>query len=163
LRHFGEQDVGVPIFAALDGTVIARHDGEFDRNSSLNPSAVANYVILDHGGGHHSLYWHMRSNSVAVALNQVVPAGTQLGLAASSRCRFRYKRPSRTVFYDRGTFAFGNNATAYRGAQWWWNYTLSPDTSGTWTLDVFINAALMVTAPFLVVNSGGAPTNRPPN
>src|SRR5437899_1475407 len=48
LRHFGQQDVGVPVFAALDGTVIARHDGEFDRNNSLNPSAVANYVVLDH-------------------------------------------------------------------------------------------------------------------
>jgi len=256
LRHFGEQDVGVPIFAALDGTVIARHDGEFDRNTSLNPSAVANYVILDHGGGHHSLYWHMRSNSVAVALNQVVQAGTQLGLVASSgysdyphlhfesqlngvvyepyagNCqtstpsrwvtqtpirhdtylelfamhgtnnvspflpenpprqgtfvrigaqqtvscwflihnqpanstyRFRYKRPNGTVFYDPGTFAFGNNATAYRGAQWWWNYTLNPDTSGTWTLDVFINGALMVTAPFLVLDAGGVPTNHPPN
>src|SRR5206468_8187108 len=40
LRFFAEQDVGVPIFAALDGVVIARHDGEFDRNNSLNPSAV---------------------------------------------------------------------------------------------------------------------------
>src|SRR5207247_9554646 len=48
------------------------------------PQRVANYVVLDHGGGHHSLYWHMRTNSVAVALNQVLTAGTQLGLAASS-------------------------------------------------------------------------------
>jgi murein DD-endopeptidase MepM/ murein hydrolase activator NlpD len=84
LRFFGEQDVGVPIFAALDGSVIAAHDGEFDRNTSLNASAVANYVILDHGSGHHSLYWHMRSNSVAVTVGQIVKAGTQLGLAASS-------------------------------------------------------------------------------
>jgi len=40
LRHFGKQDAGVPVFAALDGMVIARHDGEFDRNNSLNPSAI---------------------------------------------------------------------------------------------------------------------------
>jgi len=255
LRHFGEQDVGVPVFAALDGTVVARHDGEFDRNTSLNPSAVANYVILDHGGGHQSLYWHMRSNSVAVALGEFVRAGTQLGLAASSgysdaphlhfesrlngvvyepyagNCqtstpsrwvsqtpirrdtslglfamhgtnnvspflpenpprkgtfvrtgspqtvscwnilynlpanstyRFRYKRPDGSVFFDPGTFNF-NNATAYRSAQSWWDYTLNPDTSGTWTMDMFINGTLMVTAPFLVLNSGGVPTNRPPN
>src|SRR5437867_1205928 len=254
LRHFGEQDIGVPIFAALDGTVIARHDGEFDRNNSLNPGAVANYVVLDHGGGHHSLYWHMRSNSVAVALNQVVTAGTQLGQAASSgysdaphlhfesqlngvvyepyagNCqtstpsrwvsqtpirrdtylglfamhgtnnvtpflpenpprkgtfvrtgtqqtvscwltiynlpanstyRFRYKRPNGTVFYDPGTFTFDNNATAYRSAWGRWNYTLNPDTSGRWTLDVFINGTLMVTAPFLVLNAGGVTNGQP--
>ena len=34
LRTFGEQDIGVPVFAALDGTVAAWHDGEFDRNTS---------------------------------------------------------------------------------------------------------------------------------
>jgi murein DD-endopeptidase MepM/ murein hydrolase activator NlpD len=84
LRSFGEQDVGVPIFAALDGTVIDRHDGEYDRNTALNPGALANYVVLDHGGGHRTIYFHMRKNSVAVALNQVVKAGTQLGLAGSS-------------------------------------------------------------------------------
>jgi len=255
LRHFGEQDVGVPVFAALDGVVVARHDGEFDRNNSLNPSAAANYVVVDHGGGHHSLYWHLRSNSVAVALNQFVTAGTQLGLAGSSgysdgphlhfesqlngvvyepyagNCqtstpsrwvsqtpirrdtylglfamhgtnnvmpflpenpprqgtfvrtgnqqtvscwfliynqppnstyRFRYKRPDGTVFFDPGTYSFGN-ATAYSIAHWWWNYTLNPDTSGTWTMDVFINGTLMVTAPFLVLDPGGVATNRPPN
>src|SRR5882724_5540888 len=84
LRFFGEQDVGVPIFAALDGTVVDRHDGEFDRNTTLNTSALANYVVLDHGAGHRSIYYHMRKNSVAVALNQVVKAGTPLGLAGSS-------------------------------------------------------------------------------
>ena len=84
LRSFGEQDVGSPIFAALDGTVVALHDGEFDRRTAWSGGALANYVVLDHGGGHQTFYYHMRSNSVAVTLNQVVTAGTQLGLAASS-------------------------------------------------------------------------------
>ena len=35
VRSFGEQDVGVPVFAALDGTVADAHDGEFDRNTVL--------------------------------------------------------------------------------------------------------------------------------
>lgn len=84
LRSFGEQDVGVPIFAALDGTVVDLHDGEFDRNTAFNSGAVANYVVLDHGMGHRTFYLHMRKNSVAVGLNQFVKAGTQLGLAGSS-------------------------------------------------------------------------------
>ncbi len=84
LRSFGEQDIGVPVFAALDGTVVALHDGEFDRNTVLNSGAPANYVVLDHGNGHQTHYFHLRSNSVAVTLNQFVTAGTQLGLAGSS-------------------------------------------------------------------------------
>lgn len=83
LRSFGEQDVGVPVFAALDGTVTATHDGEFDRNTSMS-GQPANYVILYHGGTHYSWYWHLRKNSVAVSVGQIVRAGTQLGLAASS-------------------------------------------------------------------------------
>ena len=84
LRSFGEQDIGVPVFAALDGTVVALHDGEFDRNTTLIPAAPANYVVLDHGSGQRTYYYHLRSNSVAVSLDQFVTAGTQLGLAGSS-------------------------------------------------------------------------------
>jgi hypothetical protein len=83
LRSFGEQDVGVPVFAALDGTVADAHDGEFDKNVAAL-GQPANYVVLYHGNTHYTWYWHLRSNSVAVAINQVVKAGTQLGLAASS-------------------------------------------------------------------------------
>jgi murein DD-endopeptidase MepM/ murein hydrolase activator NlpD len=83
LRSFGEQDVGVPVFAALDGIVSASHDGELDRNT-VQANQPANYVIVSHGGTHYSWYWHLRKNSVAVTNGQVVYAGTQLGLAASS-------------------------------------------------------------------------------
>jgi hypothetical protein len=83
VRSFGEMDAGVPVFAALDGTVTDTHDGEFDRNTVWNDQP-ANYVILQHGGTHYSYYWHLRSNSVAVAVGQSVRAGTQIGLAGSS-------------------------------------------------------------------------------
>jgi murein DD-endopeptidase MepM/ murein hydrolase activator NlpD len=83
LRSFGEQDTGVPVFAALDGVVSATHDGEFDRNTVWN-NQPANYVIVSHGGTHYSYYWHLRKNSVAVANGQFVYAGTQIGLAGSS-------------------------------------------------------------------------------
>jgi murein DD-endopeptidase MepM/ murein hydrolase activator NlpD len=84
LRTFGEQLIGVPVFAALDGVVIATHDGENDMHTSC--SGIANSVIIDHGAGRVCHYWHLRKNSVAVAPGQVVRAGQPLGLAGSSGC-----------------------------------------------------------------------------
>jgi len=86
LRSFREQDIGVPVFAALDGTVVEVNDGAFDRNTSCQPNAPVNYVILHHGNGHTSWYLHLRKGSVAVRLSQFVKAGTQLGLTGSSGC-----------------------------------------------------------------------------
>lgn len=83
IRTFGEQDIGVPIFAALDGTVVAAHDGEFDRNTTWE-NQPANYVILWHGGTHYTYYWHMKRDSVAVVVNQIVKAGQQIGQVGSS-------------------------------------------------------------------------------
>ena len=83
IKSFQEQVIGVPIFAALDGTVVDAHDGEFDRHTTAGTQR-ANYVVLDHGDTHYSLYWHMKTNSVAVTKGQVVQAGTQLGQTGSS-------------------------------------------------------------------------------
>lgn len=84
LSSFAEQEIGVPVYAALDGVVVDLHDGEFDKNTKWQDDIRANYVILYHGGTHYSWYWHLRKFSVAVTLNQTVPAGTQLGLTGSS-------------------------------------------------------------------------------
>jgi hypothetical protein len=83
LRSFGEQFIGVPVYAAQDGTVIATHDGEDDMNT-VWAGQPANYVIVDHGSGREGWYFHLKKNSVAVAPFQVVYAGQQVGLAASS-------------------------------------------------------------------------------
>ncbi len=83
IRAFGDQDIGVPIFAAADGTVIDTDDGHFDRNTSWS-GQPANYVVIDHGNGRLTLYWHMRSGSVAVSPGQVVVAGQQIGMTGSS-------------------------------------------------------------------------------
>jgi hypothetical protein len=84
LRSFGEQLIGVPVFAALDGTVVDAHDGEPDMHSAC--AGIANYVILQHAGGRVTYYLHLKQNSVQVSVSQVVRAGEQLGLAASSGC-----------------------------------------------------------------------------
>ena len=83
LRSFGEMDVGMPIFAAGDGRVIAVDDGHPDRNTAgnLQPN---NYVVIDHGNGRVCYYWHMRRGSVLVAPKQLVRAGDQIGMCGSS-------------------------------------------------------------------------------
>lgn len=83
LRSFGEQFVGVPVFAAQDGVVIATHDGEDDMNT-VWAGQPANFVIVDHGSGREGWYFHLKKNSVAVSPSDVVSAGHQLGLCASS-------------------------------------------------------------------------------
>ncbi len=81
-----EMAIGMPIFAAMDGTVVDTHDGDPDMNTSCE--AGGNYVIIDHGGGRICWYFHMRRNSVAVTIGQPVVAGQQLGLVGSSGCSF---------------------------------------------------------------------------
>jgi Peptidase family M23/Putative binding domain, N-terminal/Prealbumin-like fold domain len=83
IDSFKRQEIGVPIFAALDGVVVDAHDGEPDMNTAWG-NQPANYVILDHGSTHYTLYFHLKKSSVAVTINQLVKAGTQLGLTASS-------------------------------------------------------------------------------
>jgi murein DD-endopeptidase MepM/ murein hydrolase activator NlpD len=118
VRSFVEKRIGVPIFAALPGTVVDRHDGEPDENTALN-NVPANYVIVDHGGGHRSLYWHMRNGSVAVALNQTVVAGQQLGLTASSGFsnwpHLHFESQENGVWYEPNRGACGPSQS------WWSN------------------------------------------
>lgn len=84
LATFRQQDIGTPVFAALDGTVLFTHDGEPDRNLDGGGSSGGNLVVLRHHGTHDTHYYHLRNGSVAVVPGQTVSAGTQLGLAASS-------------------------------------------------------------------------------
>src|SRR4051812_3959189 len=77
------QEVGVPIFAALDGFVAETHDGEFDMNTT-NETRPVNFVLLNHGNGQITQYLHMKKGSVAVSVGQQVKAGQQIGLTASS-------------------------------------------------------------------------------
>ncbi|MFO0828798.1 MAG: peptidoglycan DD-metalloendopeptidase family protein [Phycisphaerales bacterium] len=82
IKTFEEKEVGVPVFAALDGVVIDAHDGEPDDNTF--PQGVSNLVVIDHGLGRETWYFHLRKNSVAVQVGQFVKAGTQVGSCGSS-------------------------------------------------------------------------------
>jgi murein DD-endopeptidase MepM/ murein hydrolase activator NlpD len=81
------------IVAAAPGTVLDTDDGHYDRcHADLGSQDVdcdghpmqANYVILEHEGGWRTLYWHMKTDSVAVQPGQQVERGAALGLVGSS-------------------------------------------------------------------------------
>ncbi len=83
LADFGSMDSGVPDFAAAAGTVIDVQDGNYDRNTAMG-NEPANYVIIDNGNGWHSIYYHLREDSILVHVGESVVAGQVLGLAGSS-------------------------------------------------------------------------------
>lgn len=83
LRSFGEQDIGVPVFAALDGQVIDRADGNTDHNIAFG-GLPANYVVLRHSDNSQTWYYHLRNGSVSPVVGQWVRAGQQIGLTGSS-------------------------------------------------------------------------------
>jgi murein DD-endopeptidase MepM/ murein hydrolase activator NlpD len=86
LHSFEEKTIGVPVFAVLDGIVIDTHDGEPDE--VVNGIGDANYIIIDHGLGRETWYFHLKTGSVSAPIGAFVKAGTQIGLTASSGYSF---------------------------------------------------------------------------
>jgi hypothetical protein len=83
IRSFGEQMIGVPILAALDGVVLSARDGLFDMHT-IPRNVRGNQVLIDHGFGRRVWYLHMKRGSVAVSKGQIVKAGQQIGMVGSS-------------------------------------------------------------------------------
>lgn len=71
-------DFGVPVLAAAAGDVI------WAGSSDDGCATAARGVVLDHGNGYHTLYWHL--DRVDVSLGQRVAAGDVVGLAGASGC-----------------------------------------------------------------------------
>ncbi|MBL8991506.1 MAG: M23 family metallopeptidase [Phycisphaerae bacterium] len=83
IRSFGEQAYGVPVYAALPGTVVARADGFPDMNTTMS-GQPANYVVVQHADGSQAWYLHLRNGSVLPAVGQHVRLAEQIGLTGSS-------------------------------------------------------------------------------
>jgi hypothetical protein len=81
---------------------------------------------------------------------------------ANSTWRLRYLRPNGTVFLDSGARAYPAHPF-YRYASWWIWYGLNLDASGTWQVELYNNAQLMVSAPFVSLNAGSTPVNGAPH
>src|SRR5258708_9634525 len=74
----------VQIVAAAPGVIIAKDDGNFDRNCALG-SANPNDVYVQQDDGLAAIYLHMRNGSVTTqAVGTRVAAGDYLGLVGSS-------------------------------------------------------------------------------
>lgn len=74
----------VEVIAAAAGTIIDKHDGEFDRNCGSN-TLTANYVVLQHSDGSQTYYWHMKSGKVTTkTIGETVISGEYLGVVGSS-------------------------------------------------------------------------------
>ena len=83
VRSFREMDIGVPVFAALDGDVIAVQDGFFDREHGQTISRFDNHVVVQHGPGRFTIYGHLR-RGITLRRGDPVVAGQQVGWTASS-------------------------------------------------------------------------------
>ena len=76
-------NAGRNVKAAASGTVVAVHDGEYDRCSGGNCGS-ANYVKIRHADGAITWYWHLKKWSVRVRPGQWVSCGTIIGKVGSS-------------------------------------------------------------------------------
>ena len=80
------------VLAAADGVVVDTEDGNYDKchpgaGASITCDGYpirANYVIVEHANGITSRYWHLRKNSVRVAVGDEVACGDILGEVGSS-------------------------------------------------------------------------------
>jgi murein DD-endopeptidase MepM/ murein hydrolase activator NlpD len=101
---------GQPVLAAADGVVVAVRGDRNNNEGVLRRSdesyeayqaragetqqailmsegfegAAGNYVLIRHAGGEHTLYAHMRQNSIHVAVGEAVIAGARIGEAGTS-------------------------------------------------------------------------------
>ena len=82
-------EAGVSVIAAAPGTVLGIRNDMPDGGFATDPASVAgkecgNGLVIDHGGGWHSQYCHMRRGSLRVKPGDSVVTGTPLGLVGLS-------------------------------------------------------------------------------
>ncbi len=74
----------VEVIAAAGGTIVDKHDGEFDKNCAAT-SMMANYLVVKHDDGSQALYFHMKNNSLTTkTVGQKLIAGEHVGFVGSS-------------------------------------------------------------------------------
>jgi murein DD-endopeptidase MepM/ murein hydrolase activator NlpD len=74
----------VEIIAAAAGTIVAKADGNYDKNCAAN-NLSPNYIVIQHADGSCSVYLHMKKNSLtSKAIGATVALGEFLGNVGSS-------------------------------------------------------------------------------
>ena len=136
-------DLGVPILAVASGVVINRDDGNFDRETKgLDAPNTPNFVAIDHGNGWVTSYLHMRKNSVAVQVGDVVKAGEVIGLVGSSGM-------STGPHLHLAVFHMGRVVETYASPSGYW---FSPSPYTNFSPDVFPASS----STYFITENGGA-------
>lgn len=74
----------VEVIAAASGTIVDKHDGEFDKNCA-STSMLANYLVIKHEDGSQALYFHMKKNSLTTkGIGDKILVGEHVGFVGSS-------------------------------------------------------------------------------
>ena len=124
---------GKPVFAPLDGVVIATQndvpDNDFDgktvKSPKLDPKAdpegMGNYIILQHANGEYSMLLHLETGTVSVRPGQMVRAGEEIGQVGFSGAvvypHLHYSVTNGTKeLAAEGLPNYFNNYKLYRGA-----------------------------------------------
>ena len=72
------------VLAAADGVVTYTHDGEFDRWTSYDASAIHNMITLYHSGNVYTHYFRLKKNSILVVEDEFVEAGDTIAYVGNS-------------------------------------------------------------------------------
>lgn len=79
-----DMPVGTPVCAAREGIVAAIRQDSDSGGDQEKYLGCANYVIIKHDDGTYAEYFHLKKNSVAVALGKSVAAGQQIALSGNT-------------------------------------------------------------------------------
>lgn len=116
---------GRPVLAAADGTVVYRY-----YNTNPAQGTVDSGLILDHGNGYRTSYWHM--DPISVSYGQSVTKGQQVGLSGNvgqstgAHLHFNLRLTSGNKSVD--PYGWWSSASDPWGdSQWMWQGNLTAD------------------------------------
>ncbi|MDP6932642.1 MAG: M23 family metallopeptidase [Myxococcota bacterium] len=75
---------GTSIAAARGGRVLVLDEDSDEGCASVECADLANYVVVDHGDGSFSGYWHLQQDGVLVEEGDEVSRGTPIGLSGNT-------------------------------------------------------------------------------
>lgn len=84
IPSFRQMDLGAPVLAAADGTVVEVSDDQPDRNTRC--TGTWNFVRVRHASGYVLTYGHLEKGSAAVKVGARVRAGAIIASVGSSGC-----------------------------------------------------------------------------
>lgn len=87
------------VTAAANGTVV------WAGNSDDGCGIPARGVVIDHGNGYRTLYWHL--NEISVTLGQQLNAGDQVGIVGATGCAIGPHLHFQTQYLGRNTDPYG--------------------------------------------------------